>query len=58
MMNNREKYIKSIDNFNLDFDVKFSTYAVAMIIGEIRRYQRDNNSDSAPRKAHAQAGKC
>ena len=36
--------IKSIDNFNLDFDVKFSTYAVAMIIGEIRRYQRDNNS--------------
>ena len=36
--------IKSIDNFNLEFDVKFSTYAVAMIIGEIRRYQRDNNS--------------
>ncbi len=36
--------IKSIDNFNLDFDVKFSTYAVAMIIGEIRRFQRDNNS--------------
>ena len=33
--------IKSIDNFNLEFDVKFSTYAVAMIIGEIRRYQRD-----------------
>ncbi|MBE6645161.1 MAG: RNA polymerase sporulation sigma factor SigG [Ruminococcaceae bacterium] len=36
--------IKSIDNFNLEFDVKFSTYAVAMIIGEIRRYQRDNNA--------------
>ena len=36
--------IKSIDNFNLDFDVKFSTYAVSMIIGELRRYQRDNNS--------------
>ena len=36
--------IKSIDNFNLDFDVKFSTYAVAMIIGEVRRYLRDNNS--------------
>ena len=36
--------IKSIDNFNLDFDVRFSTYAVAMIIGELRRYQRDNNS--------------
>ena len=36
--------IKSIDNFNLEFDVKFSTYAVSMIIGEIRRYQRDNNA--------------
>ena len=36
--------IKSIDNFNLDLDVRFSTYAVAMIIGEVRRYQRDNNS--------------
>lgn len=36
--------IKSIDNFNLEFDVKFSTYAVAMIIGEVRRYLRDNNS--------------
>ena len=36
--------IKSIDNFNTDLDVKFSTYAVPMIIGEIRRYLRDNNS--------------
>ena len=36
--------IKSIDNFNPDLDVKFSTYAVPMIIGEIRRYLRDNNS--------------
>lgn len=36
--------IKAIDNFNLDMDVKFSTYAVPMIIGEIRRYQRDNNA--------------
>lgn len=36
--------IKAIDNFNLDMDVRFSTYAVPMIIGEIRRYQRDNNS--------------
>ena len=35
--------IKAIDNFNLDLDVRFSTYAVPMIIGEIRRYQRDNN---------------
>ena len=35
--------IKAIDNFNLDLDVRFSTYAVPMIIGEIRLYQRDNN---------------
>lgn len=36
--------IKAIDNFNLDLGVKFSTYAVPMIIGELRRYQRDNNA--------------
>ena len=36
--------IKAIDNFNIELDVKFSTYAVPMIIGEIRRYLRDNNS--------------
>lgn len=36
--------IKSIDNFNPDLNVKFSTYAVPMIIGELRRYLRDNNS--------------
>ena len=36
--------IKAIDNFDLTFDVKFSTYAVPMILGEIRRYLRDNNS--------------
>lgn len=36
--------MKAIDNFNVDMDVKFSTYAVPMIIGEIRRYLRDNNS--------------
>ena len=36
--------IKAINNFNTDLDVKFSTYAVPMIIGEIRRYMRDNNS--------------
>lgn len=38
------RLIKSIDNFNPDMGVKFSTYAVPMIIGEIRRYLRDNNS--------------
>ncbi len=36
--------IKAIDNFNLSFDVKFSTYAVPMILGEVKRYLRDNNS--------------
>ncbi len=36
--------IKAIDNFDLKFDVKFSTYAVPMIIGEIKRLLRDGNS--------------
>lgn len=35
--------IKAIDNFDLTQNVRFSTYAVPMIIGEIRRYLRDNN---------------
>ena len=36
--------IKAIDNFNSELGVKFSTYAVPMIVGEIRRFLRDNNS--------------
>lgn len=36
--------IKAIDNFDTSHGVRFSTYAVPMIIGEIRRYLRDNNS--------------
>lgn len=36
--------IKAIDNFDISQNVKFSTYAVPMIIGEIRRYLRDNNT--------------
>ena len=36
--------MKAIDNFDLTQGVKFSTYAVPMIIGEVRRYLRDNNS--------------
>ncbi len=36
--------IKAIDNFDLKFGVKFSTYAVPMILGEIKRYLRDGNS--------------
>lgn len=35
--------LKAIDNFELSFHVKFSTYAVPMILGEIKRYIRDNN---------------
>lgn len=36
--------IKAIDNFDVNLDVKFSTYAVPMISGELRRYLRDNNA--------------
>lgn len=36
--------IKAIDNFDLDHEVRFSTYAVPMILGEIKRYLRDNSS--------------
>lgn len=36
--------IKAIDNFDLEKEVKFSTYAVPMILGEVRRYLRDSNS--------------
>ena len=36
--------IKATDNFNLALNVRFSTYAIPMIIGEIRRYIRDNNA--------------
>ena len=36
--------MKAIDNFNVELEVKFSTYGVPMIIGEIRRYLRDNSA--------------
>ena len=36
--------VKAIDNFDLSYNVKFSTYCVPMVLGEIRRYLRDNNS--------------
>ena len=45
--------IKAVNNFNTELDVKFSTYAVPMIIGEIRRYMRDNSHQhcySLPRR--------
>ncbi|MDY2590889.1 MAG: RNA polymerase sporulation sigma factor SigG [Agathobacter sp.] len=41
--------MKSIDNFDPTMGVKFSTYAVPMIIGEVRRYLRDNSSYRLPR---------
>ena len=36
--------VKAVDNFDLSYNVKLSTYAVPMILGEIKRYLRDNNS--------------
>ena len=36
--------MKAVDKFDLSYDVKFSTYAVPMILGEVKRYLRDNNS--------------
>jgi RNA polymerase sporulation-specific sigma factor len=36
--------LKAIDNFDLSHNVRFSTYAVPMIVGEVKRYLRDNNS--------------
>ena len=36
--------LKAIDRFDISYDVKFSTYAVPMIIGEVKRYLRDNHS--------------
>ncbi len=41
--------LKAIDNFDETLNVKFSTYAVPMIMGEIKRYLRDNNSVRVPR---------
>ena len=41
--------IKAIDHFDYNLDVKFSTYAVPMIIGELRRYLRDYNTIRVPR---------
>ena len=36
--------VKAIDNFDLSYGVKFSTYSVPMVLGEVRRYLRDNSS--------------
>lgn len=50
--------IKSIDNFDLSQEVRFSTYAVPMILGEIRRYLRDNQSMRISRHLKDIAYKC
>ena len=49
--------MKSIDHFDVTMNVKFSTYAVPMIIGEVRRYLRDNNSIRVSRSARDTAYK-
>ena len=47
--------IKAVDNFDISLDVKFSTYAVPMILGEIRRYLRDNNSIRVSRSLYTES---
>lgn len=49
--------IKAIDNFDINQNVRFSTYAVPMIIGEIRRYLRDNNAMQEKEKLVAKLGR-
>ena len=50
--------IKAIDNFDLSHGVKFSTYAVPMILGEVKRYLRDNNTIRISRSVKDLAYKC
>lgn len=50
-------FIKAIDNYDFSFDNKFSTYAVPMILGEIKRYLRDNGSIKVSRLIKNQAYK-
>ncbi len=47
--------IKAINNFDLSYDVKFSTYAVPMIAGEIKRFMRDDGAIKVSRSVKAQA---
>ena len=49
--------IKSIDKFDLSFNVKFSTYAVPMIMGEIKRFLRDDGIIKVSRSLKENAGK-
>lgn len=50
-------FLKSIDNFDESFNVKFSTYAVPMVIGEIKRYIRDNGAIKVSRTIKILANK-
>lgn len=50
-------FLKAIDNFDFSFDVKFSTYTVPMIIGEIKRYMRDNGAIKVSRSLKILANK-
>lgn len=50
--------IKAIDKFDLSYGVKFSTYAVPMIIGEIRRFLRDDSPIKVSRSLKEQARRC
>src|SRR5690606_38478451 len=49
--------LKSVDKFDLSYDVKFSTYAVPMIIGEIQRFLRDDGTLKVSRSLKEQANK-
>ena len=50
--------IKAVDNFDISYDVKFSTYAVPMITGEIRRFLRDDGIIKVSRTIKENAVKC
>ena len=50
--------VKAVDNFSLDYNVRFSTYGVPMILGEIKRYLRDNNHLRVSRSIKDLSYKC
>ena len=50
--------IKAVDNFNMDYDVRFSTYAVPMITGEIKRFLRDDGIIKVSRSIKENSYKC
>ena len=50
--------IKAVDNFNMEYDVRFSTYAVPMITGEIKRFLRDDGIIKVSRSIKENSYKC